>query len=117
MLVDLGFWNFVDLKTSTLRRAGESDDRFLERMTGTFKTPTLRNLRHTQPYFHDGSLHTLESVLNEKIALSEMARGARLREADEELAKIKLKDSDIPPLVAFLSSLNEDLKHLQNRRR
>ncbi|HEX5734775.1 MAG TPA: cytochrome c peroxidase [Blastocatellia bacterium] len=116
-LVDLGFWNFVDLKTSTLRRAGESDDRFLQRMIGAFKTPTLRNLKHTQPYFHDGSLHTLESVLNEKMALSEMARAARLREADEELAKIKLKESDIPPLVAFLNSLNEDLKHLQNRRR
>jgi cytochrome c peroxidase len=116
-LVDLGFWNFVDLKTSALRRAGESDNRFLERMIGAFKTPTLRNLRHTQPYFHDGSLHTLESVLNEKIAFSEMARGARLREADEELAKIKLKESDIQPLVVFLNSLNEDLKHLQNRRR
>ena len=117
MLADLGFWNFVDLKSSSLRRAGESDDRLLQRMIGAFKTPTLRNLKHTHPYFHDGSLHTLESVLTEKIALSEMARAARVREADGELAKIKLTESDIPPLVAFLSSLNEDLKHLQNRRR
>jgi cytochrome c peroxidase len=115
-LVDLGFWNFVDLKTSTLKRAGESDDRFLERMIAAFKTPTLRNLRYTHPYFHDGSLHTLEDVLTEMIAVSEMARAGRLREADEELAKIKITASEIPPLVAFLNSLNEDLKKLQNRK-
>ncbi|HJQ70279.1 MAG TPA: cytochrome c peroxidase [Blastocatellia bacterium] len=116
-LVDLGFWNFVDLKTSTLRRAGESDDSFLRRMIGAFKTPTLRNLRHTHPYFHDGSIHTLEGVLKEMIALSEMARASRLREADQELARVKITESDIPPLVAFLNSLSEDLKHLRNRRR
>ena len=116
-LVDLGFWNFVDLKTSPQRRAGESDDRFLQRMIAAFKTPTLRNLSYTQPYFHDGSLHTLEDVLTEMIALSEMARAGRLREADEEMAKIKITASDIGPLVAFLNSLNEDLKKLQNRKR
>ncbi|MCI0389241.1 MAG: hypothetical protein MOB07_10835 [Acidobacteria bacterium] len=109
-VVDLGFWNFVDLKTSALRRAGEDDNRFLQRMIATFKTPMLRNLRYTQPYFHDGSLHTLEEVLNEMIRLNEMARTGRLREADEELAKISITASNIPSLVAFLNSLNEDLK-------
>lgn len=107
---DLGFWNFVDLKTSPLRRAGEGDDRFLQRMIATFKTPTLRNLKYTQPYFHDGSLHTLEEVLGEMIRLSEMARAGRLREADEEMAKVSITASDIAPLAAFLNSLNEDLK-------
>jgi cytochrome c peroxidase len=114
-MADLGFWNFVDLKSSRLRRAGESDDRFLQRMIGAFKTPTLRNLRYTHPYFHDGSIHTLESVVNEMIELSEMARRGKLREADEEVAKIKIAASDVPPLVAFLSSLNEDIT--QNRKR
>ena len=107
---DLGFWNFIDLKTSTLRRPGESDDRLLRRMIAAFKTPTLRNLNYTQPYFHDGSLHSLEEVLTEMMTLSEMARGGRLREADDELAKIRLTPSDIPALVAFLNTLNEDMK-------
>lgn len=107
---DLGFWNFVDLKSSTLRRKGESDERFLRRMIATFKTPTLRNLRYTQPYFHDGSLHTLEEVLSELVRLSGMARAGRLREADEELAKVSLAAADLPPLAAFLESLNDDLK-------
>jgi cytochrome c peroxidase len=114
---DLGFWNFVDLKTSALRRAGESDDRFLQRMTATFKTPTLRNLKYTQPYLHNGSLHTLEEVLSEMIQCSEAAQAGRLREADEELAKIRITNSDIPPLVAFLNSLNEDLKKTLARAR
>ena len=114
-MADLGFWNFVDLKSSTLRRAGESDDRFLRRMIGTFKTPTMRNLKYTQPYFHDGSINTIEEVLTEMIGLSEMARRGTLREADEEMAKIKIAAVDIPPLAAFLNSLNEDI--LQNRRR
>jgi cytochrome c peroxidase len=110
-LVDLGFWNFVDLKTSALRRAQESDDRFLQRMIATFKTPTLRHLKYTPPYFHDGSLHTLEEVLNEMMTLSGMARAGLLREADEELVKIKITAANIPPLVAFLNALNEDLTY------
>lgn len=108
--VDLGYWNFVNFQNSPMRRADESDERLLQRMIATFKTPTLRNLRYTQPYFHNGSLHTLEEVLSEIMLLSEMARAGKLREADEELAKIKLTSADLAPLLAFLNSLNEDLK-------
>jgi cytochrome c peroxidase len=93
-----------------LRRTGESDERFLQRMVATFKTPTLRNLKYTQPYFHNGSLHTLEEVLSAMIDLSAAAQAGRVREADDELAKIKITNADISPLVAFLNSLNEDLK-------
>jgi cytochrome c peroxidase len=107
---DLGFWNFVDLKTSPLRRAGESEDAFLRRMIATFKTPTLRNLAYTQPYFHNGSVQTLEETLGEIIRLSDMARAGRVREGDEELAKIRIGSAEIAPLIAFLNSLNEDLK-------
>ncbi|MGE0128709.1 MAG: cytochrome-c peroxidase [Blastocatellales bacterium] len=107
---DLGFWNFVDLKAPVSRRAGESDDAFLRRMIAAFKTPTLRNLAYSQPYFHDGSTQTLEETLAEIIRLSEMARAGRVREGDEELAKIRISAADIAPLVAFLNTLNEDLK-------
>ncbi len=110
-LVDLGFWNFVDLKASALRREGESDDHFLQRMIAAFKTPTLRNLKYTGPYFHDGSTSTLEEVLSEMIRLSEMARAGHLRQADEELMNINIADSDIKSLTAFLNSLNEELKN------
>ncbi|HJZ69648.1 MAG TPA: cytochrome c peroxidase [Blastocatellia bacterium] len=108
--VDLGYWNFVDLKTSPLRRATENDDRFLERMIATFKTPTLRNLAFTGPYMHTGGFSTLESALAELKRLSELARAGRVRDGDDELARIQISDVDIAPLVAFLKTLNEDLK-------
>jgi len=109
-LADLGFWNFVDLKTSTLRRKGESDDQLLRRMIATFKTPTLRNLKYSYPYLHDGSVTTLEEVMSEMVRLSKMARAGRVREGDEGLARIILTDAEIAPLVSFMNSLNEDLK-------
>jgi cytochrome c peroxidase len=31
---------------------------------GAFKTPTLRNIKQTAPYMHDGSLKTLKDVVN-----------------------------------------------------
>lgn len=104
--IDLGHWNFVKMN-SPLRRAGESDDGFLERMIGTFKTPTLRNLAFSYPYMHNGAFFSLEDALNETARLSALARAGRVRAADEELAKIKISESDIPLLVAFLNTLNE----------
>lgn len=106
---DLGFWNFIDLKNSSLRRVGESDDQLLARMIGAFKTPTLRHLAYSQPYMHNGAYSSLEAVLQELIRLSELARAGHLRQADEELPKIKLTATDIAPLLAFLSTLNEGL--------
>jgi hypothetical protein len=44
------------------------------------------------------------------IRLSEMDRAGRVREGDEELVKIRISAAEIAPLVAFMNSLNEDLK-------
>jgi cytochrome c peroxidase len=107
---DLGYWNFVDLKDSPLRRVGESDDHFLQRMIATFKTPTLRDLAYTYPYMHTGAFTTLESALTELARLSERAREGKLREADEELSKIRIAEADIASIAAFLNTLNDDLK-------
>lgn len=109
-VADLGHWNFVDLKTSPLRRANESDDQLMRRMIGAFKTPTLRHLAYTAPYFHSGDYASLEDVLREIAQLGELARAGKIREADEELPKIRMTESDIAPLLMFLATLNEDLK-------
>jgi cytochrome c peroxidase len=105
---DLGFWNFADLKESPHRKANESDDQFLQRMIGTFKTPTLRNLGFSPPYMHTGGFSTVESALGELMRLSELAREGGVRAADDELAKIKISGADIAPLAAFLRTLNQD---------
>ena len=78
-------------------------------MIGAFKTPTLRHLAYSQPYMHTGAYVSLEGVVRELIRLSEMARAGRIRQADEELPKIRLTEADIAPLLAFLSTLNEGL--------
>ncbi len=105
-VADLGHWNFVDLKTSSLRRAGESDDQLLRRMTGAFKTPTLRHLKFSEPYFHSGDYLSLEAALMEIVRLSEMARAGQVREPDDELLKIRLNDADVRLLLVFLATLN-----------
>ncbi len=108
--VDLGYWNFADLKKSPLRRADENDTQFLQRLIGTFKTPGLRHLAYTYPYMHTGAYGSLEDTLAEIMRLSEMARAGEVRAADDELKRISISEADIAPLVAFLKTLNEDLK-------
>jgi cytochrome c peroxidase len=105
---DLGHWNFVNISDSTLRRPAESPDQFLQRMIATFKTPTLRNLAHSQPYMHNGAYPTLESVLREIMRLSDLARAGLVREADDGLSRIRINEGDIRPLAAFLNALNEN---------
>ncbi len=107
---DLGHWNMVDLKHSPLRKSGESDAAFLQRIVGTFKTPTLRHLAFSQPYFHNGAFTDVLETLREKVRLSELARAGKLRAADEQLLRMRLSEADLAPLVKFLNSLNEELR-------
>ncbi len=67
-----------------------------------FKTPTLRNVSRTAPYFHDGSVATLEE------AVRTMASGGTSHEGligDPLLLDRKLSDAEIGDLVAFLTAL------------
>ncbi|HLG14002.1 MAG TPA: cytochrome c peroxidase [Blastocatellia bacterium] len=107
--VDLGYWNFVELRSPS-RPQAESEDQLLRRAIAAFKTPTLRNLAFTNPYMHDGEFATLESALAEVMRMSTLARAGRVREADGELGRIRIAEADIPYLAAFLNTLNEDFK-------
>jgi cytochrome c peroxidase len=57
---------------------------------GFFKVPSLRNVEKTGPYFHDGSIATLEQA-------------SRIM-AEHQLGRT-LTDADVTKLVAFLGSL------------
>lgn len=107
--VDLGYWNFVNLRASRLRRAGEDEDRFLERMVGTFKTPALRNLAYTSPYMHNGAYGSLPAAIEEMIRLNALAAGGRLRAADDAFTAMRITQADVAPLAAFLDALNDTL--------
>jgi len=75
---------------------------------GLFKTPSVRDLGHSQPYFHSGSSSSIEAVLIYYSRASSMARANTLRNASPELARIRLSERDRRFVAAFLRSLNED---------
>jgi cytochrome c peroxidase len=68
---------------------------------GKFKVPTLREVARTAPYMHDGSLATLDDVVNY------YDKGANLNPGlDEEIRPLKLTSDEKKSLVAFLQTLS-----------
>lgn len=67
-----------------------------------FRTPTLRNVAKTGPYFHDGSVAELEA------AVRYMGNGPhpKAEGLDPLLRDNKLTDAEIKDIVAFLKSLD-----------
>jgi cytochrome c peroxidase len=80
----------------------------LPRAIAAFKTPGLRDLGHSGPYMHNGSLDTLEDVLGFYVTASAQARSGALRNPAPQIADVHISAADIEPLAAFLRSLNED---------
>ncbi|HEX8185788.1 MAG TPA: cytochrome c peroxidase [Blastocatellia bacterium] len=78
-------------------------------LAGYFLTPPLRNIAETAPYMHDGSLKTLEEVIDFH------TRG-RAASADQS-RKAPLADDEIRDLVAFLRSLSGDCRYDSQGRR
>ena len=69
--------------------------------TGKFKTPTLREVARTAPYMHDGSIATLEEVVDF------YDRGGNDNPfRDRELRPLRLTEDEKTALVAFLRSLS-----------
>ena len=76
-----------------------------ERDRGAFKTPTLLNVGLTAPYFHDGSVATLEE------AVDLMAGGGLANpHKDAFLAPVALTRAERAALVAFLRALRVDFE-------
>jgi cytochrome c peroxidase len=73
----------------------------VESDTSAFKTPTMRSVAKSAPYFHDGSADSLED------AVRYMARGGK---ADQHKSPLMvdtgMTDAEIKKVVAFLVSLN-----------
>ena len=68
---------------------------------GAFKTPTLREVARTAPYMHDGSLATLEEVVDY------YDRGGNHNpQLDPELHPLHLDSDDRRAIVAFLRALS-----------
>ncbi len=83
---------------------GRFDATKAEKDTGAFKTPTLRDVAKSAPYFHDGSAPTLEA------AVDQMLGGGKPNKYLDtaNLKKVTLKPREKSELLAFLKSLNVD---------
>ena len=68
---------------------------------GAFKTPTLREIARTAPYMHDGSIATLEEVVDYYDK-----GGVANKNLDERMKPLKLSAGDKKDLVEFLKALN-----------
>jgi cytochrome c peroxidase len=93
LYTDLGFHDRGVALDQRARDPGRMRVTADERQLGAFKTPGLRGLVNTAPYFHDGSAATLEAAVD-----AELARD-----------RISLSPSERAQLLAFLRALSPEL--------
>jgi len=117
--VDLGLWNVymnpdmpnpqANLKTFVCAAGKDcSVDQGLASTIAQFKTPVLRDLEDSAPYFHNGSAATFTDVINHYITMSNLAHSGEMRNPPPEFANMSIGPNDVSALVAFLQSLTED---------
>jgi cytochrome c peroxidase len=76
-----------------------------EKDRGAFKTPTLREVARRAPYMHDGTLATLEDVIDH------YDKGGNPHSSlDAEMGKLDLTASEKKALAAFLRALSGIVK-------
>jgi len=74
-------------------------------MKGAFKTPTLRSITETAPYFHDGRAAKLEDAVDLMLK-----GGIKNPNLDEKLKPKTLKADEKAQLIAFLKALTPEQK-------
>ena len=76
-----------------------------EKDNGKFKTPGLRSVSKTGPYFHDGSEATLDGAVRRMVA-----GGVPNANLDERLKPVELGAGEMAQLMAFLMALESSEK-------
>ncbi|MGP0063951.1 MAG: cytochrome c peroxidase [Isosphaeraceae bacterium] len=94
---------FADLGRWAIEPIGAKNDA----TQGAFKTPTVRDAERTGPYMHDGSLATLEAVVDhyDKGGIANPA-------LDPDMKKLNLTAQEKADLVAFMKGLTGESKKL-----
>src|SRR5687768_318791 len=76
---------------------------------GAFKTPTLREVEHTGPYMHDGSMKTLEEIVEHYDK-----GGNKNPQLHQRIKPLNLTKQQKADLVAFLKALSgEGWQHVK----
>lgn len=77
---------------------------------GAFKSPGLRNVEFTGPYFHDGGQATLEQVMDFYARNGDFRAGGNLGPG---IGQIRLNPQDRAAIVAFMKALTDDRVRFQ----
>lgn len=75
---------------------------------GAFKTPTLHHITETAPYMHDGSLKTLEEVVD-----FYNKGGGKSESKSDLIMPLELTDQEKKDLLAFLKTLKAKVPQLK----
>ncbi|MCB0668607.1 MAG: cytochrome-c peroxidase [Saprospiraceae bacterium] len=105
---------FSDFKTHVIsvpptEKLNEPDSGF--QSSFAFRTPTLRNLRFTFPFMHNGKLTSLKEILEfyEDIAGGKTRNSHVLKsQLDPFIQELKLEVKDMGPIINFLLALNDE---------
>jgi cytochrome c peroxidase len=102
---ELDSGNVIDVDRAAIQSEMSVLGRFLvtknEADIASFKTPSLRNVLVTAPYFHDGSQATLWDTMDHY----NKGNGVRDPWLDQDMQPLALSESEIDDVVAFLASL------------
>ena len=80
-------------------------DENADKLMGAFKTPPMRSMTETTPYFHDGRAKTLEEAVDLMLK-----GGIKNPHLDEKLMPRKLSAKERMQLIAFIKSLTPEQK-------
>jgi cytochrome c peroxidase len=106
------FTTFQNVSNGLYADYGKDQGRFRidnrETSKGVFKVPSLRNITLTAPYMHDGSLSTLDAVLDH------YARGGQQHpNQSPEVVPFRLSSDQRKDLLNFFEALT-DTSYLRN---
>lgn len=98
LFINTGVTNYESPNRGLAERTGKPGD------VGKFRAPTLRNIAVTAPYMHDGSIATLEHVIDH------YAIGGRMEHPNKSIAlrPFKFTQQEKQDLIAFLQSLTDE---------
>jgi cytochrome c peroxidase len=79
---------------------------------GGFKTPTLRNLKDTAPYGHDGRFPTLTGIL---LHYNHLNVPPAVGHTEESLVPLELSEVELKAMEAFLLSLQSPVSYFKGK--
>jgi cytochrome c peroxidase len=110
-----GLYNLTSLLSYPAPNVGIYEYTKIAGDVGKFKAPTLRNIAVTAPYMHDGSIATLEGVLDHYAAGGRRidsgphaGNGHDNPNKDRLIGGFRLSAQDRADLIAFLESLTDE---------